>query len=235
MIDKNQNLFNVVPLSLENGLNNKPILRNMNYIMLYQASIGANVTVKYNSTEGDSLTMPIGQAIKSNGAEQVYVSADAVTDGKIVIIQAKNIEDFEIFPPVVVNDIDEINTVNSFSQALLDKLDKIANPYQDAVHNVYKSNSQSWTTLVNKTLDCDKLIIDGIATSAYANNLNYWKGKITVQIDDTTVYHQFTKQEGTQDGVQKTFYNVRGKNIQIQGIGDGGYFQAILQEFSKKV
>lgn len=232
-------LYNVVKKGITNGLIDETIAQNMNYIMLYDAPVGANVTFKYNDPSADAIDIKVGTSIKTQDAEQIYVSADSVASGTITLIQAKNIETFELFLPVEVNDINTISNVtqlDGISTSLNTALDKIVNPYQDPTTTNDSGNSSSTTTILNKTLSCDKitLILTVSNTAVHA----FGDIGITAYLDGhvlCTCREAQNNDAGFNTG-QITLENVNGKTLSIKGrsYDVGGYYGYCLQEFTKK-
>lgn len=212
--------YNVFNLSLENALNNHAISSGKDYIILLKSPVGANVQVRLNSNQGDLIPLKENYAIKAKDIKEIFISADIVPGGTITIGQSNSVEGFEIITAPTVNEIEEIGKINSFDNALLDKLDKIINPY------VYKnkinstSSSQSITTLYDAIADFDmmKVILQGGVYSD-ANGL-LRRGYIKLYLDDQLIATdggRYSTTAGATSSISNIlkFDNLRGRRIKV--------------------
>lgn len=231
-----QKLYNVVKLSNANGLTDHRIQRSMDYTMLYSATTGSNVKFKYNDSSSDSIDIPVGTAIKTKNAVQLFISADTVANGEIVIIQARNSTDFEMFLPVTLNSIKTIDEVTSFNATLLTALDKIANPYQNPVYVHASTSSSAYITLFDiSSADFDKVKVNfGFETSAGGGFVGSYHSLVLIIDDINVATYQRALNHNTPTDNDFVFENVRGKKIQIKGSSSNGYIFATLQKFNLK-
>lgn len=234
MINSNQKLYNVVKLPLTDGLSNHPLPQGAEYIMLYKESIGANVSFKYNETSNDSIDIPVGTKIKTTGAETVFVTADAVAGGILTIIQAVNSDTFELFPPVIVQDIDTINSIGGFDDALLAKLGKIAEPYEDPTLTSYSTTTTGNFTVFSLVLTCDKITV--WACEEEGGSSSYLRGHFALDGVMFWSCDNNTLNATPKSDYSRTLYNVKGKTLTFVSLNTlgTGIKTLNIHEFVKK-
>lgn len=104
--------YNIVNLSIENGLKNYEIASNKNYIHLLEVPPLANVRVKLNNNMGDDIPLKENYAIKSGLIEKIYISADSVPGGTIKIGQSNSADGFEIITAPTINSIESLGSID---------------------------------------------------------------------------------------------------------------------------
>ena len=227
--------YNVFNLSLENGLNNHAISSGKDYIILLKSPVGANVQVRLNSNQGDLIPLKENYAIKAKDIKEIFISADIVPGGTITIGQSNSVEGFEIITAPTVNEIEEIGKINSFDTALLDKLDKIINPFELQEEHLIVQETNSSTIVFNKLINSDKVSFD-IALSSRA--ITSWQ-EIYIFIDDIVVrqVRHYSNNGYTLNSIFDSFCfeQIKNKTLKVFFYGTQCYGSLIIKEFTKKV
>lgn len=99
--------YNVVPLDITNGLNNREIASSFNYLMLLEAPSNANVRIRLNDNTADEIPLKANSSIQVSEVTKIFISADSVIDGRILIGQA-NTNQLKINPTPNIARIEEI-------------------------------------------------------------------------------------------------------------------------------
>ena len=224
--------YNILNLSIDQGLKNLPIASGKNYLILLSAPPGANVRVKLNNNSGDDIPLKENYAIKSTDIQNIYISADSVANGVLVFGQASNADNFEIITAPIINSIESIGEIVDFNEVLLNKLDKIVNPYEFYQEFSGSTTSTSNTIVFNNVLDCDKIVINfttlQLSTTAIC--------KVVATLDSSYIGGSFTYAESTFGYISKEcgtleFDNVRGKVLNIVSSFHGAF---ILRKYNLK-
>ena len=222
--------YNIVPLSISNGLDNKKIAGSFDYIILLKAPTNANVRVRLNENTASEIPLNNNFAISAKDVTEILISADAVENEAILIGQSDRIENFQILTaPVVeqietVNKVNEVSKVNEFSTELLTVLDKIQNPYDTNNIVIVSGNAAntSTATIYQEILDCDKIIVSLIGALTYSGNGAHKAGVIMLYIDGAMVAMDggWNGSGGLANinGTEYTFENMRGKQLAIKNI-----------------
>lgn len=179
--------YNVFKHPTDEAKTNLEITNGMNYLFLAKASAGTNVRVRLNSNTADEISLDQNYAINTKGLKELFVSWDSVAGGTVEIIQAKNSDIFQMFTSPKMGDIDEIGTINAFSSTLLNELSNAMNPY-NVTSSESHIHSTAITTLLSKTLTCDKIkikICAGIQSDTANKRRPY--GFIDVKINGTII------------------------------------------------
>lgn len=240
-------VYNIVNEDLSNGLNNVKISAGRDYLILLAAPANANVRVRLNNMMADEIPLAVNYAVKSKDVTDIFVSADVVQDGKIKIGQSDSVDNFEIItaPQVsAINSVGNVESLNNISQILIDKLDKLIHPYNDPVLTMGEINSTSLITTLNKTLTCDKIILNLVSTPHTGGSGSKYNESIWAELDGVTIAdssHHASGQGayGNHHGLNTIeLGDVSGKTLVIKGkcanINVSPQCYA-LQEFTKKV
>ncbi len=235
--------YNIVDLSIDGGLDRKPIASGKNYLILLEAPANANVRIRFDDNTADEIPLDTNYAIETKEVTRVYVSADDVTGGSIKIGQSASADDFKILTAPVIDsigaiaEVTEVNSILDFDSILLDKLDKIANPYEQPTFLYAGTNSGSQTTLIEKILTCDKItVILNVSRKTDANNR--FDGLIYAEIDGQFIASAGENGNGNGNPIQYfTLENINGKTLKIRGCraGDANITASFtLQEYTLK-
>ncbi|PLY11385.1 MAG: hypothetical protein C0626_02105 [Arcobacter sp.] len=216
--------YNMVPLSINNGLDNKKIAGSFDYIILMKAPANANVRIRLNDNTASEIPLNVNFAISAKDVTEIFVSADVVEDGAILIGQSDTIENFQILTSPVVSQIDTIGSVaevTGFSSALLTALDKISNPYdfKEIIKGNY--NLSPFSTLLDTTLDCDR--VDIILSSSNLGHSTVAYTSIYCEIDGAVVAKELISNIYSINDVVISLPNVRGMNIKVKGNSSNTY------------
>ncbi len=247
--------YNIVDLSIENGLNNHLISSGQNYLILLEAPATAKVRVRLNDNTADEIPFKLNYAIKTADVSRIYVSADSVPYGKLKFGQSSTAKDFEVMTAPILGSIenvgiieevtqlreiiepvnigtiegsiivDEVKKVSDFDSLLLDKLDKIINPYEMPSY-IQDSNNDTGDsiTLLDITLDCDMIKID-LGDKPYSTEHNYTGySAINAYLDGILVasINHYTN-SFMLENPKATLDNVRGKNLVINKGSDSSH------------
>lgn len=169
--------YNIIKKSIENGLSDVELGTAGGYIIVLDAPVSANVTIKLNEQNSDGIPLEKYQSIEAEGVTKVYLSADAVAGGVVVIAQAKTAKDFKINPQISKVDIDSIGAYDPMAIAQLDGMlsplialiTKAADKYNDPILTTGDSASTSNTAILNKTLSCDKIRLQITSLCTWGN------------------------------------------------------------------
>jgi len=116
------------------------------------------------------------------------------------------------------------------------ELNKLINPYQEPIHiSASMTLRNSLTTLLNKTLTCDKIQID---LSYYSNSWGIYQGNIFALLDGEPVTSLVMAGSNPVRSTKTTIENVNGKQLTIKFGSNNTYTHSFfgfhLQEFTKK-
>jgi hypothetical protein len=173
--------YNLIPLSIDQGLNRVPIGTAGGYIRLLEAPAAANVQIHLNEQNADGIPLKTYHAIEATNIEKIFVSCNAVPGEKITVVQANTAKDFKMVTPA--SDV-KLSSLGSYESVALDQLDKIINPYNLLTKYSGDYVQTSETTVLSKTLQCDKL---KIILSGYWNGYGFNDGGVTVKINGNRV------------------------------------------------
>ncbi len=146
--------YNLIPLSIENGLNAVQIGTAGGYIRLLDAPATANVEIHLNEKNADPIPLKVYHAIEATNIERIYVTCNAVAGGVIKIVQANTAADFRMITPA--SDV-KLSTLGGYETTALEQLDKIINPYQKPISTNGGGELTTLTTVFSKTVTCDKI------------------------------------------------------------------------------
>jgi len=157
--------YNIFELDISNGLKALPVGTAGGYISLLEAPTNANVKIHLNEREADGIPLKAYHAIEATNIEQIFVTADAVADEKITIVQSIHSDSFKMITPASDVNVDEVTQIvkpvenGIYTADALTQLDKIINPYNIPIISggIYDG---TYTTLLDATLNCDKIKIN---------------------------------------------------------------------------
>ena len=231
--------YNIFKLNITEGLQDKEIANGMDYLVLLSVPTSANVTVKIDDINASEIPLKENFALVSRDVEKLYLNCNPIDGETITIGQSDTVNDFQLITSPTINKIEsmnkvnEVNKVTDFDSILLDKLDKIINPYIQPIVLKGSSSSTSLTTLLNKKLDCDKITIDlnMSNTSRYVGN-----GNILALLDGVAICSFNGYGGDSAHGNNVTVSNIRGSLLEIQSIVVSSTYKAnyLLQEFTLK-
>lgn len=234
--------YNIIDKSINTALDNFEISGGKTYIILLEAPTGANVRIRLDDNTADEIPLDTNYGLKFSKATRIYVSADAVSGQAIKIgVSDTTTGEFEVLPSPTVDQIDtigEVTTLAGISTALNTALDKIINPYLTPTITQGSTTSTSLTTLLNKTLTCNKIRF--ILSSTNNSTPNYIELLIDgVKVDFCGWHSRGSGASGyfhTPTQNQKIIENVNGKTILIRGNSDGSLLPItfLLEEFTLK-
>jgi len=90
--------YNIVQLSLDNGLTNKAISSGRDYLILLESPANANVKIKLGESTADAIPLKENYSLNTSNVKDIFVSCDSIAGGRILIGQANTKEDLQIFP-----------------------------------------------------------------------------------------------------------------------------------------
>lgn len=224
--------YNIIKKSINNGLTAEPIGTAGGYVALLSAPTNANVRIHLNDRNADAIPLKNYHAIEATEVKKIFVSADAVTGEAIEIVQAHNSKDFRMITPASDVNIDEIS---GYSASLITALDKISNPYQNAITTIVETVSTTDITLLNKTLASDKikvLISTNACNYRIAENIEVALDSVKIaSITNLNYNYDSYKFHNFEFEVE----NVKGRILSITGKSASGIgVSATLQEFTLK-
>lgn len=103
--------YNVINLSIENGLNTVPIGTAGGYISVLEAPTNANIRIHLNDQMADGIPLKAYHSIEAENINKIFVSADAVSGGTIKILQASQSKDFKLIMPASNVNVDTITKI----------------------------------------------------------------------------------------------------------------------------
>lgn len=232
--------YQVVPLSLDNGLYNHAVSSGKNYIMLLSAPPTANVRIRLGSKEADEIPLKENFAVRCSQVNEIFVSADELPGEKIHLVISSEKSGVMIDPSPQINSIEEITqveNVNNFSQELLTALDKIINPFELVLTEKGSTKVASYTTIFSKILDCDKIIVNvGLHDSSGASY-----GHIGAFINDIPICSAdaiYASNGAHHTGSQSIELEVKPNDtLTIKAFTESGYATELfylIKEFNKK-
>ncbi len=226
MLTKN---YNVMTLSINEALNHVPFGTGGGYIKLLKAPTSANVLIHLNDSNADGIPLKAYHEIEASNIDKVFISCNAVDGETIEIVQAKTSKDFKMITPVSDIAVDEIGGYSATALALLDKVIK---PYNIPTLSIAQTNNSGITTLLNKTLTSDKILIN----LSYGNgDGGQYQSGIVAKLDGVLVCGQLAYASGLTNS-KTTLEDIKGKTLTIEGrTGDSTVFVAFsLQEYTLK-
>lgn len=217
--------YNLIPLSIENGLNAVQIGTAGGYIRLLDAPSAANVEVHLNEKNADPIPLKVYHAIEATDIERIYVTCNAVAGGVIKIVQANTAADFKMVTPA--SNV-ALSALGSYEPTALEQLDKIINPYQSPIYTSGYWQSTTTDTLVfSKTFTCDKVNIKASVTSIYISGSNIDVSRVRIMLDGVLI----SSLGGWADSSGRSFQtndktiieNVKNKTIEVYFVSDKTY------------
>lgn len=103
--------YNVFELSIDTGLDAVACGTAGGYISLLEAPTNANVQIHLNDRAADPIPLKAYHAVEATEIERIFVSADAVANAKIKLVQAKRSQDFKMITPASDVNVDSINKI----------------------------------------------------------------------------------------------------------------------------
>ncbi len=223
--------YQVVPLSLDNGLYNHAVSSGKNYIMLLSAPPTANVRIRLGSKEADEIPLKENFAVRCSPVNEIYVSADELPGEKIHLVISSEKSGVMIDPSPQINSLEEITKIENFGSPILEALDKIMQPYEHISTDVLYDSSGTSITLIDEVLNCDKVIID--LHCPYSANQTYYSSNVYIDGKPVRSAKTFLFPETwlQQANTSITLEGVRGKNLR----GSVVRGSITIQKFNKKV
>lgn len=236
--------YNIFNLNIHNGLKDHQIANGMDYLILLSVPTNANVTVKIDDINASEIPLRENYALVSKKVDKLYINCNAVENENIKLGQSDTVEDFQLITSPTINDIESINIINNvekvkdFDNALLSKFDKIVNPYETAVLTPFWVHSNSRVTVLEKVLNCDKIIIDYIGAIFTADSNAQQNGNAIVYLDNEMI--DTSGGYGGNAGTGKhhiELENIRGKTLKITHYSYSTDYDTMgtLQEFTLKL
>ena len=210
--------YNIIPLSIDNGLNAVQVGTAGGYIRLLEAPAAANVFIHLNESNADPIPLKVYHAIEATDIERIFVTCNAVPGETIKIVQANKAEDFKMITPA--SDV-KLQSLGSYESVALEQLDKIINPYNHPSFIYGETSSSSQVTLIDKTLECDKIkVILNFGRDTHSNNR--FDGLIYTHIDGNFIASCGMNENanGQPFGVFE-LENIRGRQLKIVGSVSG--------------
>jgi hypothetical protein len=169
--------YNVIKLDITNGLEDRNIsLGAGNYLILQYSPV--EIKIRINQNTNPQIVLKQNSGIEYNRIDKVYITCNAVLGGEIVLLHGDSSNNFRYIAPtygkidvgtmdevLFIRDINNVNSIQSFSETLKQDICKIVNKYKfinKATGSVIaKDNPYTVTTNVfEETLKNDKVIID---------------------------------------------------------------------------
>jgi len=158
--------YNIFELDISNGLKALPVGTAGGYISLLEAPTNAHVKIHLNEREADGIPLKAYHAIEATNIEQIFVTADAVADEKITIVQSIHSDSFKMITPASDVNVDEVTQIvkpvenGIYTTDALAQLDKIMNPYLPPTSISGESNSTDQVDILDYTPTCDKIRVN---------------------------------------------------------------------------
>lgn len=229
--------YNVFRHTTKYGLNNFEMPSGKDYLILLNAPIGANVSVKLHNNQGDAIPLKENYYVRARDTRHIYISCDAV-EGELIIGQSNSLNGFEIGTAPIINSINRIgeiakvetlenienlNKINDFDELLIKKLEIALNPY-DLDNCIYQSgnfNNITPTIVLNETIQHDTVEVS--LTSAFfpfytgssgnAGTMFAYLDDEIVCISNSNISNSGDSQDGTKTAI---LHNVKGKILKIK-------------------
>ena len=103
--------YNIIPLSIDNGLNAVQIGTAGGYIRLLEAPATAEVYIHLNEKNADPIPLKVYHAIEATGIEKIFVTCNTVAGGIIKIVQADIADKFRMITPASTISVSEIGKI----------------------------------------------------------------------------------------------------------------------------
>lgn len=236
--------YNVASQDISNGLTDFEVSSGQDYFILLSAPTNANVRVKLNSNTAPAIPIYEFWQFKSADLNKLYISADAVAGASITYGQADGNVEITTNPQIgSIDSITEVQKVSDFDTVLIDKLDKVINPYQSSTVTYGESNSTSFVNILQKTITCDKIKINLTSPANKINGYGYWGG-IIVTIDGILITSNgvdIFSTSGTinvkNSIIEFNTENLKNKTLKIDtySANSSYYTSYLLEEFNYKV
>lgn len=227
--------YNIAKKDISNGLKNFEISSAQDYFILLEAPTNANITVRLNSVTAHEIPIKENWQFESADVNKMYISCDPIEGGFIKYGQADG--NLIIRPNPTINKID---LINSFGAEIVSQLDKIINPYEFFESLSGSTNANVSTTMLNLTLDCDKVILN-FTGGQKVGGLGYKYGNMVVYLDGANIasnggvaYSSVGHGESRSSSLE--LENCRGKILLIAGINYDSTFSCFyhLQKYNLK-
>lgn len=111
--------YNTIRLSIDKGLSDVKCGTAGDYVMLLDAPAIANVRVKLNDQSSDEIPLKTYHSIEAKGIDVIYVSADAIENETITIVQAKSSNEFKMITPASDVNLKEVSSFSDFAVSQL--------------------------------------------------------------------------------------------------------------------
>lgn len=227
--------YNVIPLSIDKGLDGVQVGTAGGYIRLLEAPATAEVFIHLNDKQADGIPLKVYHAIEATDIERIFVTCNAIPGETIKIVQANTAENFKMVTPA--SDV-KLSALGSYESVALDQLDKIINPYVLDTVSAGTNNNTTEAVFLSKTTTADKLRVRLIASSQSISFL-YSNSKIRIEINGTP----YAFAGGFHDNYRMQIIYINeeilcksGDLIEIIGSSydTGQYTHFVLEEYTKK-
>ena len=230
--------YNLIPLSIDQGLNRVPIGTAGGYIRLLEAPAAANVQIHLNEQNADGIPLKTYHAIEATNIEKIFVSCNAVTGEKITVVQANTAKDFKMVTPA--SDV-KLSSLGSYESVALDQLDKVINPYlMPKITSDSFASSTTTTTVIQKSLNCDKIRISAAAFKRYGNGTPLDSSLAVFMIDNVPIGiiggYVNSDSRHFSSNLNLELIGVRGKELKVdwEAANDDRTLGILLEEYELK-
>lgn len=230
--------YNVGSADISQGLQDFEISSGQDYFILLSAPSNANVQIRLNENTAPQIPIKEHWQFKSADVKKIYISCEPIAGEIIKWGQADG--NLEITTNPTINQIDTISTMGV---TFAEQMDKIINPYDTlnpSILSAISNASGSLTTMIDTSLDCDKIIINLKGGIIPENDNSASNGLMMLYIDNVLV-----DTDGGRNDIDLAVCNpskvlflegVRNKNIKIKYLGKSssywGFFY--IQKFNLK-
>lgn len=181
LITKN---YNIIPLSIDQGLDHVPVGTAGGYIRLLEAPASANVLIHLNDRNADGIPLKTYHAIEATNIEKIFVTCNALAGEQIKIVQANTSEDFKMVTPA--SDV-KLSSLGSYESLALSQLDKIINPYNHPIVTQGYSNASGALVQFSKTTLSD-MIKFNISINCNDGSYNGGDGVVEIRKNGNIVF-----------------------------------------------
>ena len=227
--------YNLIPLSIDQGLNRVPIGTAGGYIRLLEAPADANVQIHLNEQNADGIPLKTYHAIEATNIEKVFVSCNAIAGESITVVQANTAKDFKMVTPA--SDV-KLSSLGSYESVALDQLDKLINPYIHTKLNSGTASNSSATTIFSKTLSCDMIKVYLTGAFVKVGSGGFQNGSASLFVDGIEILSSggYNGTSGCGTSYIK-LEDIKGKTIEIKSYENSQSYitkYAILEYSTKK-
>ena len=239
--------YNISHVPIKEGARDYELAASKDYLILLSSPAGANVTVKLNDNTAAEIPLLENFALECKDVSRIYINCNAVdTDEMLLFGQSATSDDFKIFTAPVVKDIQSISelatvktvkkvneigsikdieninklaTIENFSSALISKLDKIINPYEEKTLLNYSTKNGSASEKGVLTINnCDFDEIDFLISCEDSSaGVSYCKIKLNnIEIYKQIVAYDKNLFKGNIGNNSFTLKDLRGKKLEIK-------------------